>query len=176
MKPERKYLILITVITCSFLYLLFTEMPTRLSTIWSLYDEYRAKQIMILDPQALAEKKLALMKVRKTLTSSIVRNSSRYEQNQSGVIEYLNGCARESGFSFASFVPITIESTGQIEEIGFKLKMIVPYHLFGKFVNTVEKGEMIARIKAFTIKKVQSTSPQLDISCEGSVFVLREQK
>ncbi len=98
--------------------------------------------------------------------------SGNYDQNQTGVIEYLNACARESGIKFESLVPTESESASQLRESGFKIGLNADFHHIGKFINTVENGAMNARIRKIDMQSRSKSGTPVSATIEGDVTIL----
>jgi len=147
MSPTTKYQLLTVLTVVMFFYLLLTEVTGRWSEIGRLHNELTQRQQTVLNPEELAEKKLRLAERKKSLTSLLTRDSGTFEQSQTGVFEFLNASARKTGVRFESLVPAETESSGEIQEIGFKLSMTSSFHRIGAFVNEVESGAMTVRLQ-----------------------------
>ncbi|MBI3766166.1 MAG: hypothetical protein HY277_06650, partial [Ignavibacteriales bacterium] len=103
---QKKYGLMTMGLGVVFLYVFMTEVTDRWRGVFQLYGEVTLKEEIVITPEHLAEEKMNLLKKKRSLTSIMANNGSMYEQSQTGVCEYLNACAKESGVRFESLVPV----------------------------------------------------------------------
>jgi Tfp pilus assembly protein PilO len=171
MSVKKKYSLLILTVLILFLYIIATEIPDRFSKLTQNYMDYSQKKETVLNPEKLQEKKLSLLQMKQSLTSVLTKDGRKYEQNQTGVIEYLNDCAREAGIKYESLIPTENQSAGQIKEIGFKLTMLSRYNKVGKFLNTVENGALMICIKKLEINGKEGGLTPLYVIIQGVAYI-----
>src|SRR5437867_6478358 len=128
MLKEKKYLTLTLVLITVFAYLTVTEVTSRWQSTMDDYSRFQQIRREVLSPEALAEKKMALLARKKALGEILTKGLKEYEQSETGLIEYLNAGAKSSGIRFESLTPFAADSKAEVSEIGFKIDFISDYH------------------------------------------------
>jgi len=172
MSQKKKYQFFISAVALLFLYIVATGVFDRWAEVFQLYDVLTVKEKSVLNPDALAEKKMNLLAERKSLGLMLTKGAAQYDQSGTGVFEYLNTNAKDAGIRFESLTPIEAQTNGQIKEIGFKLQFVAEYHRVGVFLNSMEKGVMMSCVKRIDLTSRAATSPLLQVSVEGVVNIL----
>src|SRR5258707_2428541 len=147
MPQKKKYQILIAAALVLCVYLASTEIIDRWAEVFRLHAIFIQKEETLLDPQVLAEKKMDLLARKRLLGSMLTKGTARYEQSETGVFEYLNASAKQSGIRFQSLTPLESQTSGQIREVGFKLQFSASYHHLGAFLNAVESRAVLSQVK-----------------------------
>ena len=150
-----------------FAFIMASVMEDRWKRVFILYDTLDQKEQTILDPVALAKKKMNLFAKKKQLASEVTKGEGQYEQSETGVFEYLNANAKAASIRFESLAPIEPQTNEEVKEIGFKLRFASDYHRIGAFLNSIESGEMLSEIKRIDITSKAATSSVLQVNVEG---------
>ena len=172
MLKEKKYLTLTLTLITIFAYLTFTEVTSRWQSTMDEYSQFQQKRREVLNPEALAEKKLDLLARKNALGEMLTKGLKEYEQSETGLIEYLNAGAKLSGIRFESLTPFAADSKADVSEIGFKIDFISDYHHTGAFVNAIETGAMMVRCEKINLALSKEAGKNLHISVEGSTYIL----
>ncbi len=170
MKPVVKYQVMTAAVVVLFLYLFATEVPERWRETSALYDDLQAKEQE--SPELLLARKLELQARQRRLASELTGDSGRFEQSETGVVEFLNATARKSGVRFSSLTPIASPATGQLREIGFSLLFESDFHSAGRFVNEMEEGGILTRVVRIEITTPPKRSSRLGLRIEGVAYII----
>jgi len=168
---KQKYLLLTVGVTILWCYLVATVVIDRWMSVGEMYQEAVKKEDGFLSPEKLAEEKLNLLRKRQSLMSSLSKEDGQFEQNQTGVIEYLNSCARNSHIQFLSLIPSESSSNDLVKEIGFKVTSLGRYHKIGRLVNLIENGSLLVRMKKVELSE-EMNSPNLTVAMEGTAYIV----
>lgn len=129
------------------------------------------KKAGILKPQQIAEKKLRLMAEKTVVMGKISLAAKVYDQNQTGVFEFLSNAARENDIKFESLIPNQSEGKGEIREIGFQIETRASFHKMGSFLNNIETGILNVRAESIELASEHPYSAELDVTLAGRAFV-----
>ncbi len=168
---HKKYRLFIFGTIAVFLFLLFTEVWDRWSGVVTLYSDLQEKEKLTIDN--IQQRRIDLRAQQQLLTAQLAGHSEIYRNNQTGVFEYLNDCARKSGVRFTSLVPSENDAGAQLKEIGFKIEVQSDYHHIAQFVNAIETGVFNARFRKLIIGTDESKDRQLKAQLEGVVYVVQ---
>jgi Tfp pilus assembly protein PilO len=174
MTERRKYQLMILGTALLFAYVLLTEVADRWKNTYVLFTSYQEKKQAVLNPEKLAEKKMNLLSRKRELGSLLTGGGRSFDQSETGVFEYVNANAKETGIRFESLIPIPSERAGQIKEIGFKINCAANYHQIGRFINAAETGAMLVRINKIALSSQSSGSPLLQVNIEGAAYILSQ--
>jgi Tfp pilus assembly protein PilO len=172
MSQKKKYQLFIALAVVLFVYVVATEVADRIGKTFRLYAALEAKEQSMLKPEALAEKRVNLISRKRALTLIVTKGAGTYEQNETGVFEYLNASAKKTDVRFESLVPIDAQTNGQIKEVGFKLNFSTQYHHAGAFLNTVETGAMLVRMRQIEIALHSVSSSTVEVNAEGIAYIV----
>ena len=119
-----------------------------------------------------AAKKQDLLARKKFLAASLASGDTRYEENQTGVFAFLSVSAQKAGVRFESLFPLAAPVTGQMKEISFKITFSADFHHVGSFINRIETGPVVVRLKRLEIASHSVTARELEVSAEGAAYQL----
>ena len=171
MSERRKYHLSTGVVLLLGFYVFMTEVLGRWTDTYQTVNELRAKEVAILEPDQIAQKKLRLVAEKTAVLGRISLASKVYDQNETGVFEFLSAAAKESNMRFESLIPAESESNGEFRQIGFRITTRAGFHRIGKFVNQVEMGILNVRLERIELTADDPYSAQLEVNVGGSAYV-----
>lgn len=174
MSSAIKYQLIASAMFLVFLFLLGTEVPDRWGAALHSSDEVRKKEEIVLDPEALAEKRLDLLSRKRSLVALVTKESGDYEQSQTGVFEFLNAGATDAGIQFETLTPMEPDSSGQIKLVPFRLAFSGTYAGVGGFLGAIEQGPIAIRINKLELASKSVGSSILQVGAEGAAFIFPE--
>ena len=175
MTDKRKYQRMLIASIVAFIYVACVEVVDRFQGTINLYNELQAKELKILTPEELAQKKADLVLQRAKLIRAMTEGNQSVERNQLGVVKFLNKSAREASVKFQSLTPLEDVSAGQMKTMGFRLDMITQYHRVGSFVNRIESGPLPVQVLKINLEKEKAGSSNLLVTIEGRVHFLTKE-
>ncbi len=166
----RKYQWMTVGMVALFLYLSATEIVDRWGETFQIYGELQAKELQ--SPENLVARKLELQARQHALAARFIKDAGRFEQSETGVVEFLNAAGRETGVTFESLTPVAADRAGRMQEVSFSIRAVADFHGIGRFINQLETGPMMVRMKSLDLSAAQKTSSRISARIEGSAFVI----
>jgi Tfp pilus assembly protein PilO len=170
MIARRKYQILISLSILLFAYVLMNDVSHRWIETFNLFHTLRQKESTVFEPDQMVEKKTSLLQRKTRLARIMTKDSKRFDQNQTGVFEFLTTVAQQSGVALESLVPVVSKSKGELREIGFKVKARASYHKIGGFINELESGPFGISMQKVDLERGKDAT--VGASIEGIAYVL----
>ena len=152
-------------------YVLATEVLGRWGDTYRMMMETSEKQVGVLKPEEIAEKKLKLLAEESVVTGKLSLAAKLYDQNETGVFEFLSSAAKDNGIMFRSLVPSQSDDKGDIRQIGFKVETRAGFHQMGSFLNRIETGACALKVEAIQLTSENPYSSSLTITLVGIAFV-----
>jgi len=172
MSQKKKYSLIMAIAAFVFLYVVATQIIDGWREAFRSYGELVTRRQIALNPEQLAVEKSDLEARKKILAASLVRGVTHYDENQTGVFAFLSASAQKVGVRFESLFPLAAPVTGQLKEIGFKIIFSADFHHVGSFVNLIETGSVLVRLKKLEIGSHSATARELEVSAEGAAYQL----
>lgn len=171
MNQRRTYSLLITASLLMTVYLLITTIWDRWMEIAERWTDLDGREAILLEPDALETKKLALLEERTRLGTQIAESTREYAQNQTGLFEFLSGAASEQGFRYESLEPSAERVVGGMTELGFKASFKSDYLTVGKWLKSIESGAIPVRVKGTEIATEDVLASKVEVSVSGVAYM-----
>jgi hypothetical protein len=172
MTEKKKYQILIIAALCVFAYVLLTEATDRLSGTIRDYTLLKDREKQVLNQEELIQKKSDLTVQKKVLTAQITHGNKQYEQDQVGIVKFLQVSAKEANILMSSLTPLEVKAVAQMNEHSFKAEIVGTYHKLGAFINALETGAIPVRVVKVDASAQRPGSAVITAVLEGKAFVL----
>lgn len=171
MLANQKYNILLLVVIVLSGYVLTNDVWEQYAEAYRLFAELERKRLAVLDPEQMVERKVMLVRRKMLLAEGISSNLGTYEQNQTGVFEFLTVTAQNAGISLESLVPAVSESR-TLREVAFKLRAQSGFHNAARFVNMIENGPFSISLRKLEISNENQPRPFVATSIDGIAFIV----
>jgi len=172
MTEKKKFIVYAAVIVSVFIYVALSEVMERWVELFQISKDLSKKEQMISDPAELGLKRTALVEKKTILAAAIIKSGGKYEQSQSGILEFLNESARINDIRVESLIPIEPAPAHQIRDIGFKVSFSAPFHRIGAFLNALENGTLTIRMRRLELTIQSRGSSTLNVNAEGAAYIL----
>ena len=169
---KRKNQLISAGMCLAFVYMMGTEIADQWLDTLHAYVRLQQKELVNLSPEAISEKRISLLLKKRSLASVVTKESGEFDQNQTGVFEFLIRCAMDAGIRFESLTPLEPDSSGQIREVGFKLTVSSSYARVAAFLAKIENGRVAVRMKKLGLASKSAGSPPLQATAEGTAYIL----
>ena len=166
----RRYQLMTVGLLVLFLYVSATELVDRWGETIRLYSDLEQKEQQ--SPENLISRKYELQARQQALAAKFTKDVGRFEQSETGVVEFLDVTGRETGVTIESLTPATSERAGRIQEVSFSVKANADYHAIARFVNQLETAAMMVQMKTIELSAPQKGSSRLSARVEGSAFIM----
>jgi hypothetical protein len=171
MSQKRKYGVLTASALLLFAYVLATEVSDRLLALLDLNQLVQQQESEIKPPEVLFSQKAELLSRKRLLLASATQGERSYEHSQTGVIEYLNHCAKTAGVRFITLTPVSSTPQGELTEITFSLSLEDEFISVGKLIRNIERGPLSCAITKLHIRILKPRNNKLNVSVEGRAHI-----
>ena len=171
MTELRRYQLLTLAVLLIGAYVLATEVLGRWADTYQMIIETSEKKEGILAPEEIAERRLKLLAEKWAVTGRLSLAAKLYDQNVTGVFEFLSNAAKDNGIKFRSLVPSQSDDKGEIRQIGFKIVTRAGFHQMGAFLNRIETGELNVRVETIELVSNNPFSSSLTVTLAGKALV-----
>lgn len=168
MSEKRKYQLFISMALGMFVYLCTTEVYDRWESAFVRWTDLDSRENLITNSGGLAERKTALVSMKKRLLAHAMDSFGRLDQSEIGLYEYLNRKARENGFRYQSVEPGQVDRQGEAKHVAFRLYFATEYVSCGKWLAAVESGSIPVRITNLEVSTDNVFSGKLTVAISGS--------
>jgi hypothetical protein len=171
MSPKRKYLTLSSIAALLFVYLFFAEVADRWTAMLQLYQSTLTLEQEIRSPEDLTFEKSELLLRKKSLLASATAASKTYNQTQTGMIEFLNQCAKQAGVRFESLTPLSSVSRGELSQLTCSLVFKDDFVSAGRLMAAVEAGAISCDLTKVHCKTLEPKRGNLEVTVEGTAYI-----
>ncbi|HEX9657907.1 MAG TPA: hypothetical protein VGB89_13450 [Bacteroidota bacterium] len=131
-------------------------------------------QSRLLTPDELSTKKNELLSRKNALAKFINSDAANYDQNPTGVFEFVTESVKHVNLRSESLVPVKHEATGEIIVVGFRVNCTGSFHDVGRLVNALEIGSFSIQILNVKIATDTHVKGKVHSEIEGKALIFSE--